>query len=273
MSRRTEIGCCCNMTASRPDRTGFENAKKLMDMGYDYVELPLAEMSALPEPVFDEMLSQMRRGGIKCRACNNFFPPNLRLTGPEVDKEAVSRYISLALGRASRLGAEVTVFGSAGAKNVPAGFDFGAAWEQIADVARGLDEKAAEYGITVAIEPLNKKESNIINTVREGKKLVLDVNRQRIRLLADYYHMALEKESMSSLKDAAGLLVHTHISRPEGRRFPAEGDGADYRGFTGALIGAGYRGRMSVEAYTDDLDADAPAALRTLRRCMEEIYE
>ena len=49
---------------------------------------------------------------------------------------------------------------------------------------------AQSYGIVVCVEPLNRAESNFINTLQEGAEIVRRVNHPHIRLLADLYHMA-----------------------------------------------------------------------------------
>lgn len=124
----------------------------------------------------------------------------MRLTGETVDPAKVQEYVKRAIDRAVKLGSRVIVFGSSGAKNVPEGFPYDRAFGQIADVLRMIDTYAASAGIHIAIEPLNRQESNIIQNLEEGKKLMTEAGGPSIRLLADYYHFMLEKESLETLK-------------------------------------------------------------------------
>jgi sugar phosphate isomerase/epimerase len=61
------------------------------------------------------------------------------------------------------------------------------AWEQLADTCLILGREASKYDITIVIEPLNKSETNIINSVAEGYKLAQQVNHPNVKLLADFY--------------------------------------------------------------------------------------
>jgi len=258
------FGCCGSMVAVAPDGTGIEIAESLRRIGYDYIELSLAHLAALPEAAFDALERRLERSGLRCEACNNFFPPRLRLTGSGVRLEEALDHARFAFARASRLGAEVVVFGSSGAKNVPPGFPREEAWRQIVILLQAVDGIAAESGITVAIEPLNKQESNIVNTLAEGLSLAREVNRPRIRLLVDYYHLAMEKESVDVLDEAGDLLRHVHFAEVEGRTFPRRRT-EEYEIFFDKLRAVGYSGRVSVEAFSRDFAGDAARSLPILR--------
>jgi Sugar phosphate isomerases/epimerases len=260
-----DIGCCCNMIATRKDGIGFEWVRELTKIGYDYIELPLAQIMALSEDEFQELREQMGSYGIRCRACNNFFPVSVRLTGRDVNDSVISDYVAAAVRRASGLGAESIVFGSSGAKNVPDGFSVERAWEQLVHLLRLIDSIVASAGIVVAIEPLNRRESNIVNTVAEGLKLAQETDREHIRLLVDYYHLIAEDGDIASVTRAAGYLSHLHIANPAGRHFPSENDKADYSEFLKCVHDAGYAGKISVEAYSTDVVHDASGALEYLK--------
>ena len=262
-----KIGCCVNMVAEDAAGIGFDRIKTLAKLGYDYVELPLAQMMTLDDAAFKEVEGLVRDSGIPCLACNNFFPATMRLTGPvPTDDCEVKAYVIQALDRALRIGAKTIVFGSSGAKNIPEGFAYQAAWDQIVLILQMVDECIEGRDIRIAIEPLNKKESNVIMTAREGLELVKAVERRYIRLLIDFYHLSMEKEDISIICDAADYLQHMHLANPEGRIWPKYGDGTDYASFINALQKAGYNGCISIEAFSTDFEADAKEALHVIRR-------
>ena len=118
-----KLGCCLNMLGNSEEPIGRAFIETAQEAGYEYVELPLAQVMELDRQEFDGLLAQLGESGICCRACNNFFPAAVRLTGEDVCPEKVKDYIKKAVERASGLGAGVIVFGSSGAKNVPEGFD------------------------------------------------------------------------------------------------------------------------------------------------------
>jgi sugar phosphate isomerase/epimerase len=130
-------------------------------------------------------------------------------------------------------------------------------------VVRIMGEIAEKHGVTVAIEPLNRSETNCVNSVIEGAMLEAAVNLPSVGLLADLYHILREREPVENVAIAKDL-KHTHIARLEGRAFPTAAD-EDIRAFFAALKKAGYTGTMSVEGNAVDLEQDAAAALKVLR--------
>lgn len=221
------------------------------EAGYDYVELPLAQIMDLDRAEFEGLLMQLEESGIRCEACNNFVPASVRLTGEDVQPERVKTYLQAAVDRASRLGAETIVFGSSGAKNVPEGFSHERAWEQIAEALGWADAFTSAAGIRIAIEPLNRKESNIILNLTEGEAMMRASGAPSVHLLVDYYHFAMEKEDLDTLRKVLPHVAHVHFAEPEGRCFP-EQKKESYRLFFETLRNGGYDGRVSVEAYTSE---------------------
>lgn len=265
------IGCCVNMVATAPDGIGIERIAVLAASGYDYVELPLAQMMELSPDAFKALVEYVKSSGIPCEACNNFIPAYQPITGDKVDTAKLGEYIDEALERADTLGAKSIVFGSSGAKNVPQGFPMERAWEQIVDTLRLVDAKIGKRDIRIAIEPLCKLESNIVVNAHEGLKLAREVNREKIRLLIDYYHLVMEKEDQSIIEEAKGYLQHIHLANPSGRIYPLAEDGAGYQRFLGNLKKAGYDSRVSIEAFTDNFEADAPGALMAVRKAAGQL--
>lgn len=136
------FGCCLNMIAKGPDGTGIEYIEALAKAGFDYAELPLAEMMALPDGQFQELVRRVAGSGVHCEACNNFFPKTERLTGESADLGKSLDYARRAMDRAALLGAERIVFGSGGAKNVPEGFPMEKGYAQVVELLGRLAPEA-----------------------------------------------------------------------------------------------------------------------------------
>jgi len=263
------IGCCVNMVAQAPDGIGIERLEALATFGYDYVEMPLAQMMALGESQFSAVVDYVASAGIPCEACNNLIPAHCPITGSQVDSVQVTEYLDEAIDRACRLGAKSVVFGSSGAKNVPEGFSKEKAWGQIVETLLMADEIIGERDLSIAIEPLCRVESNIVVTAQEGLRLAQEVDRAKVKLLIDYYHLVMEREEHSIIEEAGDSLQHIHLANPSGRSYPQAMDGVDYRKFISSLQKAGYDSRISIEAFTDNFIATAPQALATVRDACE----
>lgn len=260
-----KFGVCGYLTGKNIDGSEFDFLSAVRACGFDYIELPLSTLAGLPEEEFQKVERELLAREVPCEACNLFFPGNLRLTGENADMEKIRQYLSLALTRASRLGVKVVVFGSGGARNVPAGFPKEKAWVQLIEMLRIAGGIGREYGITIAVEPLNRAECNIIHTAAEGFALARLVDDPNVRLLLDIYHLYREEEDFGIALTARDLLAHAHFANPVRRTYPLAAD--EYGvAFFDALKRAGYEGRVSLEAGYEDFLSDATAALAVMKR-------
>ena len=262
---KIRFGCCGSMVSPSTDPVGVEIVESLAEIGYDYIELSLSDLTALPEPAFARLVERVHRSGVRCETCNNFFPRRVPLTGRQARLDHALTYVTEAMDRAARIGVDTIVFGSAGAKNVPAGFPVDAAWRQIVELLRHLGPMAASRGLTIAIEPINRQEANIVTLASEGLRLAREVNHPQVQLLVDYYHLMMEKEDRGIIAEAGPALRHVHFARVDGRRFPDRME-EDYPRFFHQLQQIGYAQRCSIEAFTTDFATDARKALALLKQ-------
>ena len=260
-----KIGCCLNMNASGDPKIGAEAIPVFANLGFDYVELPLAQVMELTEDKFNGLLSVIRTTGIPVDSCNNFFPARIRLTGNDVKPDVTMDYVKSAVDRAAAMGVKIIVLGSSGAKNIPQGFPYESARSQFIELLVKIDSLIKPFGITVVLEPLNKKESNFITTAAEGLEIVRETSLDNIKLLIDYYHLRMEDEDPAVINKAGRDLRHLHIASKENRLFPKPGDNENYADFFTRLKAANYDGRISVEGYSSDLNTDGAVTLKLLR--------
>ena len=99
----------------------------------------------------------------------------------------------------------------------------------------------APYGIVIAIEPLRRQETNIVNTAAEGLDLVTAVDHPNFQLMIDFYHLASEHEDPAIVLKARDHLRHLHVANPNGRVFPQRWDEYDYAPFFANLKAIGLR--------------------------------
>ena len=259
------LGCCVNMLVPLGEGTGVEFVERVAAAGFDYVELPLVRMAALTDAEFNAFCRRVEAARIRCEACNDFFPPDMRLTGEDAHLQEAVTYAQHALDRAGRLGVKIVVFGSGPARMVPEEFPTAQALEQLARMLREIAPLAQENSLTIAIEHLNRTECNIVNSLDEACRLAESVDRPSVQVLADYYHLVRENETIEHVQDAGKRIRHVHCSVPEGRVYPKETD-PNFSDFCRTLAQIDYDDRMSVEAYSKDFDQDASATLRLLRQ-------
>ena len=95
-----KYGCCVNILPKSGPKTGIEYVQKLKDIGYDYVELPLNELSKLSNAEFDSFLLALQGIGFPCLCCNDFMPSSFRIVGEKLTStKELQNYLELAMAR------------------------------------------------------------------------------------------------------------------------------------------------------------------------------
>ena len=246
--------------------TDFSSGPALARAGYDFVELHVQNhlKPQEPEEAFLPVLEKIKACPVRCEAANCFVPGGLKIAGPDADLDKLRAYVAVAFERAKRAGIRTIVFGSGGARQIPDGVDRGAAWKQLVQFGKMIAPLAAKQGCTVAVEPLNRKECNVLNSVGEGARYVREVNHPAVRLLADAYHWGLDSDGYDDLVAAGPLLCHVHVATFPPREPPGFGT-CDLAPFFRALREGGYDGRVSIECGWSDLAAQAAQAIAALR--------
>jgi len=261
-----KFGCCTNMLPREAGSVGQEYLPALAELGYDYVELPLADLTILLDAQQKRELKKRLADTLPVYACNNFFANDIKLCGEQpTPMEKVSDYVKRALGTAEEFGVSIAVFGSPWAKHCPEGFPKSEAFKQLANVCSLIADEADRCNITVALEPNNTLETNMINTYSDVLGLVREVNHARIQGLQDYFHLKQEQVTVKSMIEGAEHLVHTHFARYEGRRFPKDmTEDTYYEVYFKTLKDIGYTGGISMEGFLEkkeDFRRDAKATL------------
>ena len=242
-----------------------DDFSKAEQFGFDYYE-PSAAAVAVMSPsdfaAFEKRVSQSR---LRCE-CFNGLIRTLQVVGPSVDREALTAYLNPALDRCRALGATIVVWGSASSRNVPEGFSRDQAWQQMRTFLQWAGEVARSRSIVIAIEPLRKQESNIINTGGEALRLVREVNHPNVKMIIDYYHLREENEDPAILEQARDAIVHLHFANPKGRVWPKSVDEDPVYGrFFELVKKIGFRGGLSIEGR-GSFETDAAASLAFFRK-------
>ncbi len=257
------FGVCCGIDNEERVRVAAES-------GFDYIESGFQLLANATEQQLAEWEEREKKYNILCEAVNCFLPGSLPVTGDNVDYDAVKEFVARGMKNCARMGVKIVVFGSSGARSIPAGYSWARAVTQMTCFLREIAcVEAAKYGITVVTEPLCKLETNVINTVKEGVMLALLTDRENVSGLADIYHMYLSGDTNEDLELVKDSITHAHISYPKGKEgkkrvFPATAEEYDYKSFVD-ILEAGACQRISIEADCFDFSVDAPIAAKLLK--------
>ena len=253
-----KFGCCASI----------DNADAVHRAGFDYLEAGVT--SLIPDEddaAFAPVLAKFQASPIPVAAFNLFLPRDLVIVGPDIDQPRIERYVHRALARIQAVGATIAVIGSGRSRRVPDGFSRDEATAQIVRFLNVVADAADSTEVTIAIEPLNHNESNIINSVAEGVDFARRVNRPPIQVLADFYHMDEDDEPLTTITDNKDWLAHIHVA-DSGRLAPGTGT-YPYATFVEQLRQAGYDGMVSVECRWGDFEAEAGPSVEFLRRVFQ----
>jgi len=265
--------CClitsCNSQKSEPT---FAVCCKLSQYpvvrqaGYDYIEPGVGDFLApgKEESTFLTNLAKLEEMNGKIISCTVFLPGHLKVTGPETKHDEILTWAETTFSRAQKVGIPYIVFGSGGARRIPEGFTREEATEQFISLCKKLGPLAEEYKVTIVVEPLNTKETNMINSLKEGAEIVESVDHPNIRLLCDIYHMLQESESPDEIILFGKYIKHCHIAEKGTRAAPGT-DSFDFTPYFKALKQIKYNGCISIEGNWDDFDSRAPSALQYMK--------
>ena len=275
-----KLSCCAGLASFVPQtvdakqldtgsayRAKLEKApatlKTLSEAGCDFFEFGVGMLCPeSPKSLFEGFKEMLSDYSLRAECFNSFIPADLKVTGPDVDKARLDNYLANATERAAELGGEIIVFGSGGARGVPEGFSRKRAHDQILEFLEAAGNYAARHGLVIAIEPLNRAETNTINSIAEAVQLAAELDKPEVQVLVDFYHQMLEGEAFDQIVRAGERIVHVHVADTD-RLYPGSGE-YDYGRFAESLADAGYNKRVSVECNFRDFDKEVPPSIQFL---------
>lgn len=141
-----------------------------------------------------------------------------------------------------------------------------AALGYLAESLDDLGNHARQYGVPVFYEPINRYETNLINSLPDGVELLKSLQTDNVRLLADLFHMNIEEPSVPAAIRAAGRWIG-HIHFVDSNRRAAGSGHIDFAAVAAALGEIGYNGYVSAEALPyPDSNTAARLTIETYRR-------
>ena len=238
--------------------------ERLKAIGYDGVEVPLFNLD-LDYAAWGKRLRDL---GLKCTAvtvrtaADNPASPDAAVRRAGID--ATNRTIDCChqLGASHLVGPFHSALGEFSGRGPTAD-----EWRWSVDCLRASAEHASVAGVMLALEPLNRFETYLLNTHADAARYVRDVNHANCRMMYDTFHSHIEEKNIrGALEACRDVLVHVHISEND-RSTPGAGNVRWTKNFD-ALRSIGYQGWMVVEAFGLALP-ELAAATKIWRRMFE----
>ena len=132
-------------------------------------------------------------------------------------------------------------------------------WDAVVRNLKELAAYASEKGVQICVEPLNRFETDFLNTCEQGLRLINAVGNKALRLHLDTFHMNIEEKNQpDSIRRAGKKLAHFHACGTD-RGTPGN-DSLQWKPIVQALKEIGYQGDVVIESFTTDVKVIARAA-------------
>jgi sugar phosphate isomerase/epimerase len=187
-------------------------------------------------------------------------PKDLHLTTPEQAVWQRTRdYLAALLDLCSDLGGKVLVLGSPKQRSILPDQTKQGAWQRAVELLRSVLDRAGELDLTICLEPLAPAETNFINTVEEGMRMVREIDHPNLKIHLDVKAMSSESTPVPAIIRSvrAADIGHFHVNDPN---LYGPGMGAvDYAPIAAAVRDIGYDRWLSVEVFKYDPDPETIA--------------
>jgi sugar phosphate isomerase/epimerase len=247
------------------------NLAKIAGWGYDGVELAIRDPRLVD---MGELGDLVARSGLTVPAIGTgqaWGEERLSFSdrNPDVRRAAVERARSH-IPLAAQLDAVIIIGLLRGV--IQPGVPFEQAWGWVVQALGDLCEAADRQGVRIALEPVNRYETSLVNTVAQGLELIARVGAPNLGLLFDTFHANIEEPNIEgSLAAAADRLYHVHVA-DSNRWHPGAGH-IDFKRFLAALREANYSGFVSGEFIPlPDADLAAERGLKHLRAIGGDVW-
>lgn len=223
---------------------------KVKECGFDFIEIPLMRLD-----LFDPKAVRERLDGFEVTTSNVLLADDVDITSfdPDVRKNGV-RYLKDCVKASAEAGAKMfsgVIYSQylKDAKKMPTEEE----WQFSADSMRELARYAADFGMSIAFEPVTRYESYLLNTAEEAVRLVDMIGEPNVFIHLDSYHMNVEEKDFHDAVVTAGSKLSNFHMCENDRGIPGTGH-VDWDGIFRAFKEIGFDGYLGFEGFSDCTD-------------------
>jgi D-psicose/D-tagatose/L-ribulose 3-epimerase len=231
---------------------------KVARFGFDLIEICVEDPATIDAKAIRQRADA---AGIGATVCGAFGPDrDMSADDPAVRRNAID-YVRRCAEIAQALGSDIVVgpmYSAVGRTRMAEPEERKAQRALAAESIRIAADDAAGRDVKLALEPLNRFETDMVNTVEQGVALVEQIGRSNVGLLIDTFHMNVEEKSLPAAIRRAGRHIFEFHACSSDRGTPGE-DHLDWPGIVKALRDVGFPGPVVIEAFTPKIKEIARA--------------
>lgn len=232
--------------------------KKIADLGFDFVEIPVEDPQKIDVDSIGAALREFSLEAIVCAAVVG----DRDLSSPDADTVKVATdYFQSCIELANTWRSPLVVgplYAPVAKPRLATEFERQAEWERSVANLRNIADMASACGIQLGLEPLNRFETDMVNTTKDAVRLIEDVDRPALGVSLDSFHMNIEEvDFCEAVVTAGSRLFHMQVSDSH-RGVPGEGN-SDWQGLKEGLKRIDYQGKISIESFSPDASSLAEA--------------
>jgi len=223
--------------------------EKAAKLGFQVIEISYGENETVFDPkALKRLLDEHGLGVVMC----GYIHPNRDITSTDPSLRAMGmKYFRNAAETAKILGAKVFA-GPLYAEIFRGRWlpedERKAEWDRSVKAQREAADICADAGLTIAMEPLNRFETDFINTAHQAVRYVEEVGKANVKVHLDTFHMCMEEKHFgSAIREAGKHLAHVHANSND-RGTPGEGH-IPWSEVVTALKDVNYAGIVSIEGF------------------------
>ena len=233
-------------------------APKVRALGFDILEISVEDPALIDVKAVKHVLQENQLDAIVC----GVFGPDRNICSPDPQpRENARKYIFWLIETAAELGSPTIcgpMYSAVGKSHLEDSVDRQLEWQRAVAGIREMAEIAGQRGVRLAMEPLNRFETDMINVVSQGMKFIEETGMDNVGLHLDSFHMHLEeKNSGQAIRQAGDKVFHFHACEND-RGIPGTGQ-VHWDDIRQALRDINYQGPVVIESFTDQVKEIARA--------------
>ncbi len=232
--------------------------EKIADWGYDFVEIAAEDPALINESRLRQALDS---AGLACGPICGAFGPGRDLRGSPSEQQESLDYLKRLIDLAAAMDAGMVCgpcYSRVGRAEAYSSDERSRQFEQVATHLQSIAAYAEKASIEIAIEPLNRFETDFLNTSQQAMYLLVAIGSPALKVHLDTFHMNIEEsDPVEAIQTAGSMLGHFHISSSH-RGVPGD-DRIEWERIANALQGVGYRGDLALETFNEEVVTIAEA--------------